>query len=87
MTHGFDLSSPLVCEGIVGDGCGGGRIFFIRESALYAHDPISKEDMKLLEDIKMPQKISKNECVISIKCKQEIIEFDLSSMINTRYKL
>jgi len=79
-THGFDLDSPLVCAGIIGDGCGGGRIFFVQESTLYAHDPVTNEDMKLLEDIQMPQRISKNKCVIFIECKEENIAFNLSSM-------
>jgi hypothetical protein len=83
-THGFNLDSPLVCEGIIGDGCGGGRIFFVEESILYAHDPVTKEDIKLLEDIQMPQKISKNKCVIFIECKEENIAFDLSSMTKRR---
>jgi hypothetical protein len=79
-THGFNLDSPLVCEGIIGDGCGGGRIFFVEESTLYAHDPVTKEDIKLLEDISKPNKISKSKCMIFIECEKESIAFDLSSM-------
>jgi len=85
--HGFDLDSPLVCEGIIGDGCGGGRTFFVKESTLYAHDPVTNENMKLLEDIQMPQTLSKSKCLISIECKYEIIEFDLSRMIKTVKKI
>jgi hypothetical protein len=83
----FDLESPLVCEGIVGDGCGGGRIFFVKENILYAHDPITQEDMILLEDIPMPQMLSKSKCLLSIECKYEIIEFDLSHMTKTVKKI
>ncbi|WP_373034767.1 thiamine biosynthesis protein ThiF [Sulfurimonas sp.] len=80
MTHGFDLASPLVCEGIVGDGCGGGRIFFIKDETLYAHDPITKENVTLLTNIKMPKKISKKACDIFIKCEDQDMVFNLSSM-------
>jgi hypothetical protein len=80
MTHGFDLNSPLVCEGIIGDGCGGGRIFFIKNNTLFTHDPQTKEDIKLLENIHMPNRISKKACVITIECEDEAIEFDLSKM-------
>lgn len=80
MIHGFDLESPLVCEGIVGDGCGGGRIFFIEDETLYAHDPLSKENRTLLQGIKKAKKISKSGCVVTIKCEDETIEFDLSKM-------
>jgi len=74
----FDLSNPLVCEGIIGDGCGGGRIFFIDNETLYAHDPLSKENRELLKNIKKAKKISKKGCLITIECKDEKIEFDLS---------
>lgn len=80
MIHGFDLESPLVCEGIVGDGCGGGRIFFIEDETLYAHDPISKENRMLLQNIKKAKKISKSGCVITIEFEDEKMEFDLSQM-------
>lgn len=87
MTHGFDLNAPLVCEGIIGDGCGGGRIFFIEQNTLFAHDPQTKENMKLLENIHMPKKISKKACIITIECEDERIEFDLSSMQQTLKKV
>ncbi|MBU0721388.1 thiamine biosynthesis protein ThiF [bacterium] len=80
MIHGFDLNNPLVCEGIVGEGCGGGRIFLIENSVLKAYDPQSQEYILLLENIHMPKKISKKACIISIECEKENIEFDLSSM-------
>lgn len=91
MTHGFNLEDDLVCEGIIGDGCGGGRIFFIKENTLFAHDPQTKENMKLLENIHMcpsgatnaicvPRSISKKACIITIECEQGRIEFDLSAM-------
>ncbi|MCK9454380.1 MAG: thiamine biosynthesis protein ThiF [Sulfurimonas sp.] len=78
MISSFDLSNPLVCEGIIGDGCGGGRIFFIDNETLYAHDPLSKENRELLKNIKKAKKISKKGCLITIECKDEKIEFDLS---------
>ncbi|MBS4067613.1 MAG: thiamine biosynthesis protein ThiF [Sulfurimonas sp.] len=79
MIHGFK-NSPLACEGIIGDGCGGGRIFFIENETLYAHDPLSKENRMLLQSIKKAKKISKSGCVVSIECEDKTIEFDLSQM-------
>ncbi|MFA6137653.1 MAG: thiamine biosynthesis protein ThiF [Sulfurimonas sp.] len=83
MTHGFDLNAPLVCEGIIGDGCGGGRIFFIKDETLYANDPMTGENRELLQDIHMPRSISKKGCLITIECQNEKIELDLSSMHKT----
>ncbi|MFA6197254.1 MAG: thiamine biosynthesis protein ThiF [Sulfurimonas sp.] len=80
MLHGFDLNAPLVCEGIIGDGCGGGRIFFIKDETLYANDPMTGENILLLEDIHMPKSIRKSGCKIFIECEDEKIEFDLSAM-------
>lgn len=80
MIDGFDLNDPLVCEGIVGDGCGGGRIFFIENETLYAHDPLSKENRELLKNIKKAKNISKSGCIITIECQEQKIEFDLSKV-------
>lgn len=80
MTDSFDLNDPLVCEGIVGDGCGGGRIFFIKDETLYAHDPLSKENRELLKDIKDAKSISKRGCIITVECQEQKIEFDLSKV-------
>jgi len=77
---GFNLDSPLVCEGIIGDGCGGGRIFYIEDSTLKAYDPISEESIILLQDIVDALSIKKNACVISIECTNKNIAFDLSLM-------
>ncbi len=80
MINGFDLKDPLVCEGIVGDGCGGGRLFFIEDETLYAHDPLSKENRELLTNIKKAKNISKKGCIITIECEEQKIEFDLSKV-------
>lgn len=80
MTHGFDLNDDLVCEGIIGDGCGGGRIFFIKENSLYVHDPVTKEEMKLYGEFKESQKITKKGCQITITCSKKTLVFDLSKM-------
>lgn len=76
----YDLDSPLVCEGIIGDGCGGGRIFVVEDSTLKAYDPQSKESIILLENIQSPKKITKKACIISIECEKFTIDFDLSAM-------
>ena len=80
MMDGFDLDSPLVCEGIVGDGCGGGRLFSVRNEILVAYDPETKESITLLKNVLNAIKIAKNSCIITIKCKNETIVFDLSSL-------
>ena len=77
---GFDLDSPLLCEGIVGDGCGGGRLFMVEDSKLKAYDPQTKESIVLLEDIEMPISISKSGCLVTIVCESQTIEFDLSAL-------
>jgi len=77
---GFDLNSPLVCEGIIGDGCGGGRIFFVKQSTLFVHDPITQVDTLLLKNLQKTQKISKSKCIITIECESKTLQFDLSKM-------
>ena len=78
MTHGFDLDSALTCEGIVGDGCGGGRIFTLEDETLLVYDPLTQEKIVLLREIKDAVKISKKACIITIECKEEVIKFNLS---------
>jgi len=80
MTHGFDLASPLVCEGIIGDGCGGGRIFYIKDETLVAYDPQTKCKIFLLDGIKNAKAISKKRCILTIECEDEVIRFDLSAL-------
>jgi len=77
---GFNLKDPLVCEGIVGDGCGGGRVFFIEDETLKTYDPLTKERMNLLNDLKAVGKISKKGCIITIECAACSIAFDLSKL-------
>ena len=72
--------SSLSCEGIIGDGCGGGRIFSIKNEKLQAFDPQSEEIIILLEDVKEAQSISKKACIITVTCRGQIIKFDLSLM-------
>ncbi|MCD6173468.1 MAG: thiamine biosynthesis protein ThiF [Sulfurimonas sp.] len=76
MTHGSRIS----CVGIVGDGCGGGREFIVENEILFAYDPQTGENIILLKNIHMPKAISKNECIITIKCEKEEIKFDLSAL-------
>ena len=80
MSHGFNLADDLVCEGIIGDGCGGGRIFTIVEETLLAYDPQTHSSIYLLENVVNAVKIEKSQCIITIYCKNETICFDLSSL-------
>ena len=80
MTHGFDLNDPLICEGVIGDGCGGGRLFMVEQNTLKAYDPMTKNSKVLLEDIEKPISISKSKCIVTVVCESETIEFDLSEM-------
>ena len=80
MMGGFNPKEHLWCEGIIGDGCGGGRIFFIDEGKLFAYEPNTQEQMLLDENIIDAQAIAKKGCHITIECKGEKIVFDLSSL-------
>ncbi len=80
MIHGFDLDSPLVCEGIIGDGCGGGRLFGVYDEKLKVYDPQTKEIVILLDDIKGVKSISKSGCIVTINSEAEVISFDLSAL-------
>jgi len=77
---GFDLDSALVCEGIIGDGCGGGRLFFVEDETLFAYDPITKERFELLKSIKNTESISKDACLVTIISESDNIIFDLSKL-------
>ena len=76
----YDLGSPLVCEGIVGDGCGGGRIFAVKDGKLIAYDPYTDQEMVLRYEIPLAQKIQKRGCIITIVCHNEVIEVDLQQL-------
>ena len=78
MIAGF--KSKIYCEGIIGDGCGGGRIFIVEDETLIAYEPQTKEKIILLKDIYMPRAISKKGCIITIRCDDETIKFDLSAL-------
>ena len=75
----YDLNSPLVCEGIIGDGCGGGRIFFVEDEKLQVYDPTTKESMVLLSNVTDVKSITKEGCIITIEQVQGIKEFNLST--------
>ena len=78
MIPGFSKNSPLVCEGIVGDGCGGGRFFYVKEETLFAYDPLTQERIELLREVKDAKSISKKACIVTIECEEKILHFDLS---------
>jgi hypothetical protein len=80
MTHGFDLENPLVCEGVIGDGCGGGRIFSVQDETLIAYDPQTQSCITLLEDVTNVLKIEKSACIITVVCQNETIFFNLSTL-------
>jgi hypothetical protein len=80
MTHGFNVDAALVCEGIIGDGCGGGRLFVVVDETLLAYDPQTQQSILLLQGVLNAVKISKKACLIRIECKNETIEFDLSAL-------
>ena len=80
MIPGFSKDSPLVCEGIIGDGCGGGRFFAVEDEVLFAYDPLIQERITLLREVKNARKISKKACIITIECDDEVICFNLSSL-------
>lgn len=80
IVDGFDLNSSLVCEGIIGDGCGGGRIFYIKDTKLFAYDPHSKTKIQIQENIIDALSISKKACIITIEYKNKTTLIDLSKL-------
>jgi len=80
MIPGFSKDSPLVCEGIIGDGCGGGRFFAVEDETLFAYDPLTQERIVLLREVENARKISKKACIITIECEEKSIKFDLSQL-------
>lgn len=81
----LDLLNPKdMCIGIIGDGCGGGRIFIADtgHDMIKVYEPENGEVFIIMQDISMPKSISKKGCILSIQTddKHELIEFDLSSM-------
>ena len=72
--------SKISCMGIIGDGCGGGREFIVEDEKLFAYDDITSENIVLLESVKDAIGISKKACILTVTCREQIIEFDLSSM-------
>jgi len=80
IVDGFDLKSPLICEGIIGDGCGGGRLFIVKDKTLFAYDPMTKEQIILLSSIVNAKSIRKDACIITIVSPYEDIIFDLSKL-------
>ncbi len=80
MIHGFDVNSPLVCEGIIGDGCGGGRFFLVEDDILLAYDPTTKSKIFLDDNISNAKTLTKQACLLRIECEDEVINFDLSAL-------
>jgi len=76
----LDVTSTIMCEGVIGDGCGGGRKFIVADEKLIAYDEQTDESILLLEDVKNALSISKKACIITITCRDEVIRFDLSSL-------
>ena len=58
--------SKLSCMGIIGDGCGGGREFIVKNDILYAYYDVTGEKIELLDGIENAQCISKNGCILTI---------------------
>lgn len=78
MIPGFSGDDALVCEGIVGDGCGGGRLFFIEDNKLKAYDSTTQDSLVLLDEIKDAKELSKDGCLLFIDTNKKRVIFDLS---------
>ncbi|WP_345993520.1 thiamine biosynthesis protein ThiF [Sulfurimonas sp. HSL-1716] len=68
------------CEGVAGDGCGGGRIFFTDKDSLKVYDPTTKKVFTLLEDMQNPKELSKKGCLLFFTCEEKNMTYDLSKM-------
>lgn len=68
------------CEGIIGDGCGGGRIFFTCKNSLNVYDPMTKMRKILLDGLDNPEELSKKGCHLIFTCKDKKMIFDISVM-------
>ena len=73
-------SKKLSCDGIPGDGCGGGREFVIENEELYALDPVTGEKITLLEGIGNAKSITKKGCKIIVECLDKKMTFNLSTL-------
>ena len=73
-----------LCAGIMGDGCGGGRLFIADtfNNKVKAYFPDDNSMMTLLEELNEPSGISKKGCELFITNTNahEIVVFDLSKM-------
>ena len=82
--------SQAVCAGIIGDGCGGGRLFIADtfNNKVKVYYPEDSTMMTLLENLKAPSGISKRGCELFITNTNAhaIIKFDLSKMEATTMK-
>lgn len=74
------LGATSWCEGIIGDGCGGGRIFLTCSDCVKVYDPYTKEIFTLIENLHKPEDIAKKGCHLSFICKGEKRVFNLSTM-------
>ena len=77
---GFELS----CEGVIGDGCGGGRTFYIEDDKLNVFDPVTKTSLLLLDNVKNAVAIEKKGCDITITTTDGKILFNLSTFQTTK---
>lgn len=75
----IDINSPLVCEGVVGDGCGGGRLFYIRDASLFAYDTYTQLAVKLCDGLEGALALEKKGCIITIFYENRSSAFDLSA--------
>jgi hypothetical protein len=78
MIPGFSGNKSLICEGIVGDGCGGGRLFYIDDNQLQAYDSTTQKSLLLLKNIVEAKKLTKDGCLLFIDFDDKRVVFDLS---------
>ena len=73
-----------LCAGLIGDGCGGGRLFIADtyNNKLKAYFPDDNRMMTLLEGLREPSDVAKKGCRLYVANTNahEVVTFDLSSM-------
>lgn len=74
------LSKLPHCHGVIGDGCGGDRIFYIKNEQLFAFENYTQREILLQKGFKGAKKITKEGCLLFIECHGGVVKVDLQAL-------